>query len=239
MRYGPQGGEAIAPEALLALLFHGYATGVFSSRKIEKAAHENLAFRFAVGGLHPDHATIANFRKTFLVEIQELFVQILLLAKLAGVLKLGNLSLDGSKIHANASKSQAVSYKRLVVLEVQLRTAVQELLTLGEQADQGEAVLPESFGINFTTQPQSINWACLLGWRLYFRRSWSGRQTRPRLDTATILEEIFDMKGNAQGTFVEAFSCRLCHIREVYRFLSGEVTLRDFSLSLDNVNSAL
>ncbi len=146
-RYAPQGGEAIAPEVLLALLFYGYATGVFSSRKIEKATHENLAFRFVAGGLHPDHDTIANFRKTFLVEIQELFVQILLLAKLAGVLKLGNLSLDGSKIHADASKSHAVSYQRLVELEIQLRTEVQELLTLGEQADQGDAVLPGGWGV--------------------------------------------------------------------------------------------
>ncbi len=141
-RYAPVGGEAFAPELLLGLLFYGYATGVFSSRKIEKATHENLAFRFVAGGLHPDHDTLANFRKTFLVELQDLFVQILLLAKLAGVLKLGNLSLDGSKIHADASKSHAVSYKRLVELEAQLRTEVQALLTLGEQADQGEAVLP-------------------------------------------------------------------------------------------------
>jgi len=124
------------------LLFYGYATGVFSSRKIEKATYEHLAFRYVAGGLHPDHDTIANFRKTFLPEIQELFVQILLLAKLAGVLKLGNLSLDGSKIHADASKSHAVSYKRLIELEAHLRTEVQELLTLGEQADQGEATLP-------------------------------------------------------------------------------------------------
>jgi transposase len=144
-RYAPQGGEAIAPEVLLALLFYGYATGVLSSRKIEKATYENLAFRFVAGGLHPDHDTLANFRKTFLIEIQELFVQILLLAKLAGVLKLGNLSLDGSKIHADACKSHALSYKRLVEWEAQLRTEVSELLTLGEQADQGEVILPDAF----------------------------------------------------------------------------------------------
>jgi transposase len=142
-RYAAQGGEAIAPEVLLALLFYGYATGVFSSRKIEKATHEHLAFRYVAGGLHPDHDTIANFRKTFLPELQDLFVQILLLAKLAGVLKLGNLSLDGSKIHADASKSHAVSYKRLIELEAHLRAEVQELLALGEQADQGEASLPD------------------------------------------------------------------------------------------------
>lgn len=142
-RYAPVGGEAIAPEILLGLLFYGYATGVFSSRKIEKASYENIPFRFIAGGLHPDHDTIANFRKTFLEEIQELFVQILLVAEAAGVLKLGNLSLDGSKIHADASKSHAVSYGRLVELEVELKKEVQELLSLGEQADQGEVALPE------------------------------------------------------------------------------------------------
>jgi hypothetical protein len=136
------GGEAIAPEVLLAVLFYGYATGVFSSRKMEKATHEHLAFRYVAGGLHPDHDTLANFRKTFLPEIGELFVQILLLAKLAGVLKLGNLSLDGSKIHADASKSQAVSYKHLIELETHLRAEVQDLLTLGERADQGETTVP-------------------------------------------------------------------------------------------------
>src|SRR5467141_562174 len=117
--YSPRGGEAIAPEILLGLLFYGYATGTFSSRKIERATYESLPFRFLAGGLHPDHDTIANFRKTFLAEMQELFVQILLLAQTAGVLKLGNISLDGSKIHADASKSHAVSYQRLIELEVQ------------------------------------------------------------------------------------------------------------------------
>lgn len=146
-RYAPVGGEAIAPEILLGLLFYGYATGVFSSRKIEKATFESLPFRFVAGGLHPDHDTLANFRKAFLAEIAELFVQILLLAQAAHVLKLGNLSLDGSKIHADASKSQAVSYKRLVELEAQLRQEVNGLLTLGEQVDQGELRLPEGLMI--------------------------------------------------------------------------------------------
>jgi len=142
-QYAPVGGEAIAPEILLGLLFYGYATGVFSSRKIEQGTYESIPFRFLAGGLHPDHDTIAHFRKTFLAEIQELFVQILLVAQAAGVLKLGNLSLDGSKIHADASKSHAVSYGRLVELEAQLKREVQELLNLGEQADQGEVALPQ------------------------------------------------------------------------------------------------
>jgi transposase len=142
-QYAPMGGEAMAPEILLGLLFYGYATGVFSSRKIEKATYESIPFRYVAGGLHPDHDTIANFRKTFLADIQELFVQILLVAQAAGVLKLGNLSLDGSKIHADASKSHAVSYGRLVELEAEMKQEVQELLSLGEQMDQGEVLLPE------------------------------------------------------------------------------------------------
>ena len=135
-RYGPRGGEAYAPEVLLALLFYGYATGVFSSRKIEKATYEFLPFRFVAGGLHPDHDTLANFRKTFRAEIKDLFVQVLRLAQAAGYLQLGNLSIDGSKVHANASKSQAVSYKRLQELEVRLRAEVDQLFLLAEQADQ-------------------------------------------------------------------------------------------------------
>lgn len=145
--YAERGGEAIAPEVLLGLLFYGYATGEFSSRRIERASYENLGFRYVAGGLHPDHDTIANFRTTFLVELEDLFVQILILAKLAGQLQLGNLSLDGSKIHADASKSHAVSYGRLIEMEAELRTEVGELLQLGEQADQGEIRLPETLVI--------------------------------------------------------------------------------------------
>jgi len=144
-QYAPRGGEPYAPEILLGLLFYGYATGVFSSRKIEKATYESIPFHFIAGGLHPDHDTIANFRKTFLAEIAELFVQVLLVAKEMGVLKLGNISLDGSKLHADASKSKAISYKRLLQLEKQLRVEVEELLALGERADQGD--LPE--GLDF------------------------------------------------------------------------------------------
>jgi transposase len=145
--YAERGGEAIAPEVLLGLLFYGYATGEFSSRRIEKASYENLGFRYVAGGLHPDHDTIANFRTTFLGELEDLFVQILMVAKLAGKLKLGNLSLDGSKIHADASKSHAVSYGRLLQLETALRAEVGELMQLGEQADQGEIRLPETLVI--------------------------------------------------------------------------------------------
>ena len=112
--YGSRGGEPYAPEVLLGLLFYGYATGVFSSRKIERATYEAVPFRFIAGNQHPDHDTLATFRRTFLPELKDLFVQVLLLAQEAGVLKLGTISLDGTKIHADASRHHAVSYKRLL-----------------------------------------------------------------------------------------------------------------------------
>jgi len=143
-RYAAVGGEAIAPEILLGLLFYGYATGLFSSRKIEKATYESIPFTFIAGGLHPDHDTIAHFRKTFLAEIKELFVQVLLLAQEAGKLALGNISLDGSKIHADASKSKAVSYKRLRKLEEQLGAEVSELLERSARTDQVELLEDQS-----------------------------------------------------------------------------------------------
>jgi transposase len=137
-RYGSRGGQPYAPEILLALLFYGYATGVFSTRKLERATYETVPFRFLAGNLHPDHDTLATFRKTFLPELKDLFVQVLLLAQVAGALKLGNISLDGTKIHADASKSKAVSYKHLLALETHLRAEVEELFVLSERADQGE-----------------------------------------------------------------------------------------------------
>ncbi len=137
-RYGSRGGEPYAPEVLLAVLLYGYATGVCSSRKIERATYESVPFRFIAGHRHPDHDTIATFRRTFLPDLKGLCVQGLLLAQEAGVLTLGTISLDGTKIHADASKSKAVSYKRLVELEAHLRAEVDELFALAERLDERE-----------------------------------------------------------------------------------------------------
>jgi transposase len=143
--YAAVGGEPIDPQVLLALLLYAYATGVFSSRKIEMSTYEVIPFRFIAGGLHPDHSTIAWFRKQFLGEIKVVFAQVLLIGHEMGYLKLGNISLDGSKVHADASKSHAVSYGRLLKLEEQLQQEVEELLALGERADQAE--LPQGLDI--------------------------------------------------------------------------------------------
>ena len=144
-RYAPVGGEPIDPKVLLGLLLYGYAAGVFSSRKIETATYESIPFRFIAGGLHPDHDTLAHFRKTFLADLKALFVQVLLVAQEAGALNLGNISLDGSKLHADASKSHAVSYQRLLELEGQVRQEVEELFALGEQLEQSD--LPDGLDL--------------------------------------------------------------------------------------------
>jgi len=144
-QYSDQGAPAYAPEVLLGLLFYGYATGVLSSRKIERATYEVIPFRFIAGDMHPDHATIAHFRKAYLAELKELFVQILLIAQARGQLQVGHVSLDGSKIHADASKSKAVSYKRLLAIEAYLQAEVNELFALAEAADGGQ--LPEEMNL--------------------------------------------------------------------------------------------
>jgi transposase len=140
-KYSHLGAPAYAPEILLALLFYGYATGVFSSRQIEQATYESIPFRFIAGNLHPDHDTIAHFRQHFLLEMGEMFVQLLLLAQAMDYLHLGNISLDGSKIHADASKSKAVSYKRLLAIGAYLRQQVAELMALAAAAD--KTAIPE------------------------------------------------------------------------------------------------
>jgi len=137
--YQGQGGKkAYRPEVLLSLLFYGYATGTFSSRKIEAATYDSIAFRFISANTHPDHDTIANFRQRFLVEIEELFIAILLIAKDMKMLKLGKVSLDGTKLKANASKSKALSYAYIQKLEEQLRQEVQTLLQRAEEVDELE-----------------------------------------------------------------------------------------------------
>src|SRR5947207_1413169 len=148
-RYGRRGGAPYAPEILLGLLVYGYATGTFSSRKIERATKETAAFRYLAGNLSPDHDTIAAFRKSFLPELKDLFHQVLRLAQAMGLLELGNISLDGSKFHADASKSKALSYKRLIEIELFLQAEVEELFALAEVAD--NSVTPE--GMNL---PQEI-----------------------------------------------------------------------------------
>ena len=135
MPYTGVGSEAFHPEMLLALLFYGYATGVFSSRRLEQATYDSIAFRYIAANTHPDHDTIATFRKRFLEQLKPLFLQILLLAKTLGFLQLGKISLDGTKIQANASKHSALSWGHAMELEQQLKEEVARLMAMAEAAD--------------------------------------------------------------------------------------------------------
>ena len=143
--YAGRGSQPYNPEMLVALLFYGYATGVFSSRKLERNTYDSVAFRFVAANSHPDHDTIANFRRRFLPELNKLFVQILLIAQQMQVLKLGSVSLDGSKVKANASKHKALSYGHACKLEAQIKAEVAELLKKAEAADR--AGIPDGMNI--------------------------------------------------------------------------------------------
>ena len=133
--YRGSGSASYHPSMLLGLLVYGYATGVFSSRKLERATYDSVAFRFIAANDHPDHDTIAAFRRRFLDRIEGLFVEVLLLAREAGVLKLGTVALDGTKVHANASRHSALSWKHACELEARLKAEVAELMALAEAAD--------------------------------------------------------------------------------------------------------
>ena len=143
--YRGTGSASYHPAALLGLLVYGYATGMFSSRKLERATYDSVAFRFIAANDHPDHDTIATFRRRFLKDIEALFVKVLLLAREMGVLKMGTVALDGTKIHASASRHSALSYGHAGRIEAQLKAEVAELLRKAEAADQTD--IPDGMSI--------------------------------------------------------------------------------------------
>jgi transposase len=148
--YRGSGSAGYHPRLLLGILLYGYATGVFSSRKLERATYDSVAFRFIAANDHPDHDTIATFRRRFLKEIEGLFVQVLLLAREMGMLKMGTVALDGTKVHANASKHSALSWDHTGKIEMQLKAEVVELLAKAEAADEADVAdglsIPEELG---------------------------------------------------------------------------------------------
>jgi transposase len=140
--YAGRGSKAYHPGMLLSLLFYGYATGVFSSRKLESATYDSIAFRFISANNHPDHDTIATFRRRFLPQLQPLFTAMLVVAAEMGLLKLGTVSLDGSKMKANASKHKALSWGHASKLEQRLEEEVRTLLRMAEAADRAGEKAP-------------------------------------------------------------------------------------------------
>jgi transposase len=143
--YAGKGKSPYHPAMLLALLFYGYATGVFSSRKLEQATYDSMAFKYICANENPDHDTINSFRKRFNKAIEGLFVEILVLAQAMGLLKLGTVSLDGTKIKANARKHKALSWDYANQLEAQFKQEIETLMKLAEAAD--NTPLPEDMDV--------------------------------------------------------------------------------------------
>jgi transposase len=126
------------PEMMTAVLVYGYCIGVTSSRRLERATYEDVAFRMLTGEDHPDHTSISEFRRQNLAELAELFIQVLRLCQEAGLVKLGHVALDGSKFKANASKHKAMSHERMKKTEAELRAVVKKLLEEAERIDRQE-----------------------------------------------------------------------------------------------------
>jgi hypothetical protein len=122
-------------------LLYGYCLGVRSSRRLEKATYEDVAFRVLTGGTHPDHSSIAEFRKTHLEALRGLFLDILRLCEKAGIVKLGRVALDGTKMKANASKHKAMSHARMKEREAELRTEIAAMLKEAGVEDANEDAL--------------------------------------------------------------------------------------------------
>ena len=139
---GPRN-QPFHPAMMVKVLVYGYATGVFSSRKIARKLHEDVAFRVLAAGNFPAHRTIRDFRALHLKELSELFVQVVRLAREMGLVKLGTIAVDGTKVKANASRHKAMSYKRMLETEAQLKAQIKALLDRANAADEAEKNEPE------------------------------------------------------------------------------------------------
>ena len=131
------------PAMMVKVLLYAYASGVFSSRKIERRLHEDLAFRMLAAGNFPRHRTICDFRALHLRELSELFVQVVRLAREMGLVKLGTVAIDGTKLKANASRHKAMSYERMKQAEIQLKAQIDALLARAMATDKAEADEPQ------------------------------------------------------------------------------------------------
>jgi transposase len=145
-----RGLSAYHPLLMTRLLLYGYCIGTTSSRKIEKATYDNVAFRYLSADQHPDHDTLASFRQEHLKALAGLFVQALRLCQKAGLVKLGNVAIDGTKIKANASTHRSVDYQEISEREQHWRSEVERLLNQAQRTDQQE---DQSFGVSQPADP--------------------------------------------------------------------------------------
>src|SRR5665647_947454 len=189
-QYAGRGSKAHHPATLLAILVYGYSTGVFSSRKLEMATYDSVAFRYISAGSHPDHDTLATFRRRFIDELAGLFVQVLEMATEMKLLKVGTVCLDGTKIHANASRHSALSHGHIVKLEAQLKAEVQELLALAEAAD--TANIPDGMSLPKELQLREDRLAAMAAAKLKIAARAAERYAREKTE--------FDEKISKRGS---------------------------------------
>jgi transposase len=187
------GSQPYNPEMLVALLFYGYATGVFSSRKLERSTYDSVAFRFIAANAHPDHDTIANFRRRFLPQLDKLFVEILMIAHQLKVLKLGRVSLDGSKVKANASKHKALSYAHACKLEERIKVEVAELLKKAEAADRAD--IPDGMSIPEELERREKRLAAIAEAKIAIERRAAERHAREQKKVAEKVKKEQETKG--------------------------------------------
>src|ERR1035437_10889718 len=178
--YAGRGSQPYNPVMLLALLFYGYATGVFSSRKLERSTYDSVAFRYIAANSHPDHDTIAAFRRRFLPQLGEFFAPILMIAHEMKVLNLGAVSLDGTKIKANASKHKALSYEHANKLEAQLKAEVAELLKKADAADHAD--IPDGMSIPEELERRTDRLAAIAAAKVEIERRAAERHAREQAE---------------------------------------------------------
>ena len=179
------------PRLMVKLLFYAYTVGIPSSRRIEKKTYEDVAFRVVTVGQHPDHDTICDFRKSHGKALRRLFVHVLAICREAGLVKLGHVSFDGTKIKANASKHKAMSYARMVVKEAELEREVEELLKKAQEEDDAEDARYGK-GKRGDEVPEEL--------RFKHKRLRSIRDAKERLEQRTREHAIEEGKLNPDGT---------------------------------------
>lgn len=135
--------QPLHPAMMVKVLVYAYATGVFSSRKIARRLHEDIAFRVLAADNFPAHRTIREFRAQHLAEFTELFTQVVRLAREMGLVKLGTIAVDGTKVKANASRNKAMSYARMQTAEVELKEQIEGLLHIATRTDDAEKDEPD------------------------------------------------------------------------------------------------
>lgn len=186
-----QGQPPYDPRMMIKVLFYGYTVGIPSSRRIEKKTYEDIAFRVLTADQHPDHDTICEFRKTHYKALRAFFVDVLAVCQEAGLVKLGHVSFDGTKVKANASKHKAMSYGRMVDKEAELEKEVEALLKKAQEQDDAEDA-QYGKGRRGDEIPEEL--------RFKEKRLRTIREAKERLEKRTREKAIEEGKLNPDGT---------------------------------------